>query len=687
MPEDIQPINAVPIQRGDDIIKAAHNLTYEDRMAALEFERASRIVKAQAETDESYASVVLPRMAKLPKEQLHEFIFDEADNLEIQKLEKEDPTFGRKEAALRGFLDGALLDQVSRIQGTANFVYDLATDSGEVDQKPDWQRSVEEVARRTRLLEKKYPGTDMAAEVASYLIPGSPARALYSKAASLTGKAVSRSLVKGGIRRGLMKRLVVTGAAAGAGAAVVEGVKGGLGEGLDEFSFDRAADRALVAGGTNMVLTGGLGLLGAATRRAGQVFNKTVEQASGADEQVLRSFGMASKQIKKMAGREKELGDGLSDIILTGKNSMLPEVVEAKAILDRAQGFKRVDATNVVEFLTKASRGTNPAQDSQIRFLNEWGTRLKAKLGDLKNADPAKLRKELDVISGEVADKFGDREAKFSSKMLAKAYVMGNASLKDAARKSGEDGQKYLDLMGLASKKRSVLRFLGKSMGRTDEKIQENSERFIKQVVGPNKELAMKKLAQLDNLYGTNFAKNAEHAGIARKLDISSGGTEGLLPKSSGRSRFGQGLGSTIGAGIGGAIGSAAGAPVAGAAIGAGVGGAAGTAFTGPRGARVLLGTSDSITGFARAVMNNQQALSGIARTAKQKEVREAAKILSNELQKNGPVSMTGVMRMMADTPIFVGLVTSFEFADRARRTKESQTRERVLQRSFGGRK
>lgn len=679
---------ATQIQRGDDIIKAAHELTFEDRMNALEFERASKIIKARAETDNAYAQRVLPKMSKLPKDQLHSFVFDEADNLEIERLEAEDPTFGRKEAAVRGFLDGALLDQVSRIQGTAEFIYDLATEEDGARQKPDWQRNVEEVARRTRLLEKKYPGTDVAGEVASYLLPGSPARMLYSKAAKITGKAVSRSLVKSGIRRGLLKKVSGTALAGAAGAGAVEGVKGFIGEGLEEFSFDRAADRALVAGGTNMIAAGGMTLLGAAASKAGKVLGKTVEQFSGADEQTLRAFGKFGKQIKRQAGREKEIGENLSEIVLQGKNSMLPEVIEAKAILQNSSNFKNVDASRLVNFLSKASRGTNPRQDSQVRLLNEWGNRLKTRFKDIKKVSPTELRKELDTIGQEVSDKFGDREAKFATKMLARAYGLGNAALKASAKQSGEDGQKYIDLMGLASQKRSVLSFLAKSMGRKDDKIAENAERFIKQVVGPNKELALKKLQQLDNLYGTNLAKNAELAGFAKKLDINRGGIEGLLPtQTTGRSRFGQALGSTVGAGIGGAIGSSVGAPVAGAAIGAGVGGAAGTLASGPRGARMLLGTSDAITGFSRAIMNNQQALSGMARTAKNQQVREAAGILTKELKKNGPISMTGVLRMMADTPIFVGLVTSFEVADRARRNKENQQRERSLQQSFGGRR
>jgi hypothetical protein len=667
------PAKAVPVtrgpSRGDDLLKGHGAVSMEDDLAAKEYERAVGILEARVETDPVFANTVIPKMMQLKGDANKQFVLDSADKIEIEGLRKSDPAFSAPTAFLSSGINGALFGQLSRIKGTANYVMDALTG----EEAPDWQKSVTEAARRVRLLEKAYPGTSVAGEVASYMIPGAPAKVLFTKAAGLTGKAVLSALAKGGVKSALAKRVAVGAASLGAGAGAVQAVESGLGRDFD-FDIDNvgeAAKDAAVAGGSAAIFGASFPLLGAVASRSKATIDKTIEQLSNVKLDTIRASGRFGPQIRAQAGEETSIGKELADIVLQGRNSKLEEVIQAKGLLD---SFPKVDASKMVSLLKEVKKASNPRLDSQVRLLNEWGVRAEKELGDVTKADPQKLRSFLDDVGAEVSARFGDVDAQFIHKQLARAYGAGNASIRTTASGQGEVGQRYLDLMNLASQKRSVLRFIGKSLGSTEETAYNRANGFIERVVGKNQSIGMAKLKQLDGLYGTNLAEKAQLAGYARELGMTKGGVEGLISQHrTGKSLLASGVGSTVGGAVGAMVGSAVGSPMVGSAVGSGVGFAAGTALGGTRGARLLLGSSDKISGFIQREVERQEVLSGVASGKFDPRVKEAAGLLLKDLKQHGPRTMSGTMRILADTPIFLGVVSAFEMAERASRNSSKK--------------
>jgi hypothetical protein len=238
--------------------------------------------------------------------------------------------------------------------------------------------------------------------------------------------------------------------------------------------------------------------------------------------------------------------------------------------------------------------------------------------------------------------------------------------------------------MRKVAEKTQILDFIGKKFGRTLDKQTENAERVMKSVTGGSNTLMKSRMADLDRLYGTNFAARAEATGVASTFG---GATPQVFSApNTGRSLLGMAAGSAVG----GVVSELSGKDwKAGAATGA--------LLSSPRGGALLLGASDKITGFIGKMAERPEVLAQIAgikgagtpmKNAAGKvirmnipgDVREVARQMYSAFKNDGPISMGSVARLVADTPYFFPIVHFFEVASRSRSDAESRAN---LQRAF----
>lgn len=661
------------VLRGDDLIKTAieaGSLDPEDVNRVDLFLRSKDLLDTKISEDPEYEQQVLKRIDPVSGDKLVEAIIDEADNLRLEYLRKNDPSFNQKAAAGIGFIDEALFGQFSKLSGKA----------GELINGEDYETAVRREADRIRLLQKEFPKTDFVARAASYFIPGSPARAVFNGAAKATGKLAGKTLAKVAANPNLLKTVIKTGAAAGVGAGSVEAVKRSMGQDLEEFDLDRGVSEGLKTGVTSALIGGATPvagrLLGAGAKAAQPMVNdlargirnttaKGVEELSGTPAKGLRAFNKDSEVLRKAFGSEADIGDDISDFLLSARRSKLPEVQQAEKLLTR---FDKVESKNVVNFLRGQTKGLDPAKDSQVAILHEWADRIENVIGKKGKVDASKMRDVVDELQEAAADEFG-KQSNFLGTRLKQASRIARQSIVDVANKSGEEGKLYNDLMSKASEKRGLIKWLGKSLGKDEDTIRLRSESFVKRLLGPNKTVSQKRMQQLDQAFGTRFFEQAQLAEQARAV-----GPNGVPPLFS---RFNTGrsnLGTSTGAALGGAAGTFALGPGAGTIAGAAVGGALGNAASSPRTGAYLIGRSDAITGFMKRMFASPEALARIKNKGTYPiEVRRIAAEIEKGLIKDGPVTASGITRLVADTAYFVGLVHAFEMETRNRQEKRDQ--------------
>lgn len=730
MPQTPLATPAAPAERGDDLIARAVRMSEpsdEEMETSRQFQGSWELIKQRAVDSEEFAKTVFPKLQTLEGENFFQGVIDEADRIKIEFLKKEDPTrFNSGAAATTSFLNGATFGQLTRIQGGL----------GQLIGDRPYEEIVTEQAERARLLQKAFPTSTIVGDAASYLIPGSPARILFNRVARIGGAAakplISKVLAdpkmlekisaKLAAKQGLTgaekatqvaANTVSSSASAAAGAGAVGAVKGFLGEGMDEaFSLERTGEAALVegvAGGAmGALIPLGFGAGGEAIRRAtpalrsgarsaSNLVARTAGQISGVEPSVLRASRRSPEAMKAAAGTESEIGEELVDF-LQSEFAQLPEVQAAKKLLPQ---MGRIDARPLLKTLREIRKTIDPGQDAQVKALDQWASRIESMMTKKNVTDGVNLGgrtvtdgtvsaqqmweiKETLQSSSKVA--FGESQGLLGTR-LKFASRQARTALESQAKSqalTSEYGKTYAELMGRAAQKRKVLSYVGTKLGKNVETQSERSEAFIINLFGKNKSFMQSRVAQLDSLYGTDFLGRSRMAAMARQAGPD--GALSLLPQqTTGRSL----LGTVTGAGLGSVMGPA----------GAAAGATMGALASSPRLAARIVGTSDAISGFVRRLVANPQALERVAgrlekaaagkgrrtapaadKAAKQlavvrvpQEIRALAREVQTALTKDGPLSAASTVRVIADTPYFVGLVHFFEIQDREERLAEAR--------------
>jgi len=758
---------------GDEIMARAQGLAKvndEDLAHGKLFYESSELVKAKLAADDAYAASVLPGLKEAQgksQEDYYEAIINEADKLKIERLSQENPEwFGEGRAAIGGFLNSATFGQLSRITGKVK----------EMVNGVPYEQVVEQEAEKIRLLEKAFPKSFVGGEVASFLIPGSPVKTLFSKSLQLGAKAASKASAKALFQKisknpQYLQKIAqgVLGGATGEGAR--QGIEGTLGTDLQSISFDRGVESSLsgaVTGGTMAALIplAASGTVKAAKKIAPNVnknLGRVVESLTGTNEKALRAFAKNPEAIKSASGTQSEIGDDLVDFLVTQKKSGVTEVKLADELLDQ---LPDVDPSPLIKHLRSFKKGNDPKLDGQVKLLGEWADRIESMLpiskesqvalSDYKGALSAGLSKidrefagKLEKVTESIARKKGiinstlDIRARAASgelpggeKSLPKSLVeqaqkrlksldielesaikslesekaarlaqyerslprpsltvskisaramrglvddLQNAAddafgkesdlymtalkggsrrarmqiVDAAAKEGGEVGKAYNELMGKAAQKVEILKFIGRRLGNSEEVQRQRAEGFVSNLFGKNKSAMQQRMADLDSKFGTNFTDLAENASLAEKLGPS-GAPELISASQTGRSLLGS------------AVGFVAGSVLPG--VGPQAGAAAGAIASSPRVGSVILGASDKISGFIQKLNSNPVILEQMAsgRGAKMPaDVVQLSKELYKTLKKDGPISMGSSMRLIADTPFFVGLVHYADVIDR----------------------
>jgi hypothetical protein len=694
---------ASPPARGDDLmakVQGRDSVPDEDTRMAKLFQQSQQLVQARMQEDPAYAQKIggeLQGLSGKSPEGYFQRVIDEGDTIKLDYLKKQNPDwFNSGEAARVGFFNEATFGQMSKIIGGA----------GVLLQGRDYNEVVAEKAEQFRLLQKAFPGSFKTGEAASFLMPGSPAKYLFEKAAGVGTHLVGKVLGKVAENPKFFERLVrsaaTSSAGAGAGSAAVGGVEGTLGTDLQTISFDRGVEQSLLRGAQGAVVGGALGAgftaaaegLSRATPAiragAGKVRDAVasgVEQLSGTPAEALRAFNRAPEVIKRAAGTEAQIGADLVDFLQTQRLSQLPEVAQANKLLEE---MPAVDGRPVIGFLRSVKAGLDPGKEAHVKLLGEWADRIEAafptqtvqtrfaqdgvgtkaitETTTASTAIPAtRMREIVDEMQDAVRNQYG-KESPFLASQLKQAARIARQSIVDMAGKQGEIGADYVQLMQKAADKRGTLKFITKQLGTHPEVQQIRSEGFIRRVFGGNKDLVQQRMAELDSQFGTNFMELARNANYAKQINANGSGA----PANFSNLSTGKALAGVV---TGGAVGGAPGALV-------------GQAASSPRAGAAIIGASDAITGFVKRMTANPDVLERLAgriapkagtsaQAAKQMaqlrvplEIRRLANDVLNTFQKDGPISAGSLTRVIADTPYFFPLVHYYEVAERRMKGK-----------------
>ena len=667
------PMPVAPPERGDDVMAKAQALSGfngEEKEFINLFKSSKEILDAKIVESPGHAERILGKLQKLHGADLAHAIVDEADQIKIEFMKQKSPElFNEGGAATVGFLNEASFGQLTRIMGKA----------GELINGQPAEDIIKAKAEEFRLLQKAFPKSDIAGRAASYMIPGSPAKALFAKAATFGSKAAGGIISKIVQNPGLLSKAMQSASAVGMGSAATAGVTntGELALGDDEITFDRVVDAALstgkagvmgaLLGGATPIAAAGAGAIArgvaptvnAAAKGVSNSVAGAVEQLTGTSAKALRASNVRGPELRRAAGTQSDIGKDLVDF-LQSKRAALPEQKLAQDLLPQ---LPNVDARPVLNYLRGVKKGIDPALDSKVGILQEWASRIEQSLparsagGQFKSraveVPATKMREIVDQMQDSVAEQYG-RESPFLAMHLKNAARLARMSIVDTAQKSGgEVGKSYVDLMSKTAEKVGTLKFIRGQLGSTQEMQERNAQSFISNLFGKNKDVVRSRMADLDRQFGTNFIELSENAHLAGQLGP--GGKPALF--------------SNLGTG------KAALGTVTGLATGGSTGAAAGALFSSPRAGAALLGASDKITGFVRRMVANPDALARIKTSgATPIQIRRIARDIENAFVKDGPISAGGVTRLVADTPYFVGLVDAFEKQERAAKNKTAES-------------
>lgn len=683
--------------RGDDVINNARALAKpspeESRLAAL-YSQSEKIIQGEIQNNPALGEKLGAQIQALTKagklEAVSDLIIDAADEVKIRELQKEKPDwFKSKDAASAGFLNEATFGQLTKVIGG------LATIRGQ-----NYEDVVNQKAEQFRLLSKAFPGWSTVGKVASYLTPGSPARALFEGAASLGSRAVMQAATTSLFTKvakdpGFLAKVAASAMGGGMGAAAIEGTKGTLGTDLQELDLDRGAGeaaKAFAVGGVTgaaipVVTEAASQLVGAVAkpisrmaRNVSDSVAKQVQDLSGTPKEAIRAFNRNPELIQGAAGKDFVRSEKLKNFIEAVDDSRLPERQAADGVL---VNFKDVDAKKLVDFLKSTNHGNDPQLAGQANIVRQWGENFensfargadktvatadglfsKTVPGDVTTTVSApQLRKWVDEMQSSASNFYG-KEAPFAAEKIKEAAAMGRQMLLDAAATEGEHGALYTQNMENAAGKRDVIGFLMDRMGKSDVSREMRSKAFYKSIFGTNNQAIELRLRDLDQKFGTTFWDEAKQSFFARQLGDR--GAPQLLPQQqTGKSMLGVVLGALTKGPVGALTGGLASSPRVGAAA---------------------IGVSDTITGFVRQMLAKPEVLerlsgrlqkggngAAVTQLRVPEEVRKIAQNLSNTLTKDGPMSAASTTRLIADTPYFVGLVHYFDVADKQMHGKET---------------
>jgi hypothetical protein len=661
------PQREVVAEGGDSLIDKARSFllpSHEEKRLANLFKESEAIVQQRAEADPVFGEQLGAKIDALTKagkiDDVPQVIIDAADEEKIKILQQEKPQwFTSKDAALTGFLDEATFGQLSKIIGKANEL---------IDGRP-YEEVVSEKAEQFRLLSKTFPGWTTAGQAASYLVPGSPVKAIFQGATKLaaTGaiKAASKSLVKKMVTSPTAIK-ALSGAAqsavAGAvGTGAVSAIRGGLGSDLQDL--DRDVNTALMSAATDGIIgTVVGGALGGAIPLAGNALSYGAKKAAPTLKSLARSF---EKNVGRAAGeltgsserslraynRDPKLLEMGAKIKPFDKGEEMVAVLESKAFNSESLQVANeilpmlgeVDAAPVINQLRSIKKTNNAKLDPVVDYLQEWANRLEQKLSRGSATDvltdsglftkrvPGKLntmisaqemnawKKELARASDSWGMELGGSEAK---KLLTKGVHQASHKARKAIEEVAEAGMKsgdpalaelgdtYIKNMRQAAKEAKLVNSMLEMLGKKPEVRQQKAEAFFDRALGKNRTIQLKRMEQLDAELGTSFVKEATAYQYAKEL----GGKSGPQAKPSFFNTTPTGR-SAYGIGIGAALGAANEVMTRGndEAFDAKTGAAAGAILTSPRVAAGVLGASGQISGFVRRMLANPEALNRLA--------------------------------------------------------------------------
>jgi hypothetical protein len=607
-PPSPQPSPTPAPLRGDDLmVKAQATQSLDDgetRLVKL-FTQSKDLVDSRMQQDPAYANEVMKRLQDHEGPDLVHAMIDEGDKIKIDFLKRQDPSrFNSAEAAKSAFFNTATFGQLSRIVGLAGIAADkLSGMTGGAVTAPGIQgRSysdiVQEEGEKFRLLQKAFPKSDIAGQAAGFLIPGSPVKELFEKAAGLGSAAAGKLLSRMVQSPGLLAKAAQSAAAGAAGAGAVGAVEGTLGKDLDGISFDRGGETSLASAvgggalGATLPVAGALlsagGKTGApivrnAARGARDLVAGGIEQLTGTDVDALRAYNARPAAIRQAAGGQAEIGKNLVDFLQSHKQSPLPEVQLAKDILPQ---LPAVSAQKVVDFLETVPGDARPDIKSAREVLQrDWAPWVRNKLGpDLENVRPEKLREVVDDLQDVVRNQYGKDSPILPALLkeagsIARESIVGGAGdnilavarpglttrqvgqLKDAlvsgksaselsnfikpgvtqdALDTAKNSAIYTQLMEKAAEKRDVLKFIGKQLGSTQEMQSRNAEGFIRRIFGSNKEVVRARLMDLDSKFGDEL-HGARARFLLRRSAWAEGKTEPVFESADGKSADGHG--------------------------------------------------------------------------------------------------------------------------------------------------
>ncbi len=237
-----------PPARGDDLMDHAEKLadfTDDDKAKAQLIRGSLDLLIQKGKEDPNFGAQLAKSLSGVQGEAYAQKAVDEADKIKTDYLKKTDPDhFNSDSAAVTSFLNSATFGQLSRIYGAV----------GSTVMGQPYEDVVKQQAEKARLMAKEFPKANIAGTLASYLIPGSPVKALFESAASVAAKGAGSVIARVVANPSLMTKALGMSAAAGAaGAGSVGAVQGFAGQDT-QAPFN--LDRGLQQGATDAVVGG-----------------------------------------------------------------------------------------------------------------------------------------------------------------------------------------------------------------------------------------------------------------------------------------------------------------------------------------------------------------------------------------------------------------------------------------------
>lgn len=694
--------------RGDDLIAQTRQFYSVNDIEKEEielFQNSQSLLMQIAEAEpETYQREIEPEMMKRQGWELGQWVIDKADEYKRAALREKYPEmFSSPNAAVQSFLNTQAFGQLTRLQAGAKTLVGSPTQSGD---DPTFDNHLRETAEWARLLKKEFPKTDIAAELASYMV-GAPAK-MFTALSGLGGKGAEMVLKKLTDNPKIMERMAsqMTQSAVGSGigGAAIGAVRGFLGKDDESFSFDRSMSEAAKMGGAAMVLGAGLppalkygpletiGAVGGATiggiygapgtgaaigagagaalrvaGRANKFIPGIVGNLSGMDPKAARMYNKNATEMLSHSGKKPEIAREFIDFVFSDAIKALPERVEADKLLPLLPDVETAPLLNFLE-----QKIANPTKE-QAAVMAELADRAKWVRGQIKihggkngRVSAEGMRDITDQLQEVVSSYYQkDRNAIPDwANPLKEAAAIGRGEIVGTAERfGGANGKQYVDLMAKAAEKRQALKLVTDKLGKDYRYWPKAVENYMNQMFGRSGTAQSEAMKAIDKTFGTDFFAKAEMAHYADKL-----GPLGPSPVNEVRTgaytkgtSVGATVGGTLGGALGGILGAGVGDPMTGAkvggAIGATVGGGVGFAASSPKVGAMIIGTSDKISGVINAINKYPDVLIRLQSSNAPKEVKKMATILDRTLKADGPVSMGSAMRVMADFPLFVGLV------------------------------